>query len=186
LRTTGQKFGQDDANRLRRRRPQPGDKWLLDEVFLTINGERYYLWRAVDQDGNVLDILVQSRRNKKAAKKFFKKLLKGLQYVPRVIITDKLKSYAAAKREILPGVEHRQSRYFNNRCENSHRPTRERERRMQRFKSPGHAQRFLSAYGPIAQHFRPRRHLLSASEYRHEMWQRFESWAEVTGTERAA
>ena len=113
------KFGQDYANRLKRRRAQPGDKWHLDEVFLTINGERHYLWRAVDQDDNVLDILVQSRRNKHAAKKFFRKLLKGLQYVPRVIITDKLKSYGAAKREILPGVEHRQSCYLNNRCEHS-------------------------------------------------------------------
>jgi len=116
------KFGQDYANQLRHRRPQPGDKWHLDEMFLTINGERHYLWRAVDQDDHVLDILVQSRRNKHAAKKFFRQLLKGLQYVPRVIITDKLKSYGAAKREILPGVEHRQSRYLNNRCENSHRP----------------------------------------------------------------
>jgi putative transposase len=123
-----------------------------------INGQRHYLWRAVDQDDNVLDILVQSRRNKQAAKKFFRKLLKGLTYVPRVIITDKLKSYGVAKREMLPGVEHRQSRYLNNRCENSHRPTRQRERRMQGFKSAAHAQRFLSAYGPIAQHFRPRRH----------------------------
>jgi putative transposase len=158
----------------------------LDEVLLTINGKRHYLWRAVDQDDNVLDILVQRRRNKKAAKKFFKKLLKGLQYVPRVLITDKLKSYAAAKREVMPGVDHRPSRYLNNRCENSHRPTRERERRMQRFKSSGHAQRFLSAYGPIAQHVRPRRHLLSATEYRDEMRNRFASWAEITGTERAA
>ncbi len=153
---------------------------------MTINGERHYLWRAVDQDDNVLDILVQSRRNKKAAKKFFRKLLKGLQYVPRVVITDKLKSYGAAKREILPGVEHRQSRYLNNRCENSHRPTRQRERRMQGFKSAGHAQRFLSAFGPIFQHFRPRRHLLSASEYRDEMRNRFESWGEITGTKRLA
>src|SRR5918996_3527540 len=161
------KFGQAYANQLRRRPPRPGDKWHLDAVFLTINGARHYLWRAVDQDGHVLDILVQSRRNKHAAKKFFRKLLKGLTYVPRVLITDKLKSYGAAKREILPGVEHRQSRYLNNRCENSHRPTRQRERRMQRFKSPGHAQRFLSAYGPIAQHFRPRRHLLSASRTPH-------------------
>ena len=111
----------------------------IDEVFLTINGERHYLWRAVDQDDNVLDILVQSRRNKQAAKKFFRKLLKGLRYVPRVVITDKLKSYGAAKREILPGVEHRQSRYLNNRCENSHRPTRQWEHRMQGFKSAGHA-----------------------------------------------
>jgi len=163
------KFGQQYANQLRRQRPKPGDKWHLDEVFLTINGKRHYLWRAVDQDDNVLDILVQSRRNTKAAKKFFRKLLKGLTYVPRVIITDKLTSYGAAKREMLPGVEHRQSRYLTNRCENSHRPTRQRERRMQGFKSPSHAQRFLSAYGPIAQHFRPRRHLLSASEYRQEM-----------------
>ena len=116
------KFGQDYANQLKRRRAQPGDKWHLDEVFLTINGKRHYLWRAVDQDDHVLDILVQSRRNKQAAKKFFRKLLKGLQYVPRVIITDKLKSYGAAKREILPGVEHRQRRYLNNRAENSHQP----------------------------------------------------------------
>ncbi len=101
-------FGQSYANELRRRRPRCGDKWHLDEVYLKINGKTHYLWRTVDQDGNVLDILVQSRRNKKAAKRFFRKLLKGLQYVPRVIITDKLKSYSAAKREILPGVEHRQ------------------------------------------------------------------------------
>ena len=180
------KFGQDYANRLRRRRPRPGDKWHLDEVFLTINGQRHYLWRAVDQDDNVLDILVQSRRNKRVAKKFFRKLLKGLTYVPRVIITDKLKSYGAAKREILPGVEHRQSRYLNNRCETSHRPTRRRECRMQGFESAGHAQRFLSACGPMAQHCRPRRHRLSASEYRQEMRNRFESWAEMTGMEQAA
>jgi putative transposase len=113
------KFGQQYANPLRRRRPRPGDKWQMDEVFLTIKGERHYLWRAVDQDGNVLDILVQRRRNKQAAKKFFRKLLKGLTYVPRVIITDKLKSYGAAKRELLPGVEPRQRRYLDNRAENS-------------------------------------------------------------------
>ena len=102
------KFGQTYANELRRRRPRCGDIWHMDEVYLKINGKTHYLWRAVDQDGTVLDILVQSRRNKQAAKRFFQKLLKGLQYVPRVIITDKLKSYGAAKREILPGVEHRQ------------------------------------------------------------------------------
>src|SRR5919109_287621 len=166
------KFGQDDAHQLKRRRAQPGDTWHLDEVFLTSNGKRHYWWRAVDQDDNVRDILVQSRRNTQAAKKFFRKLLKGLHYVPRVLITDKLKSSGAAKRAILPGVEHRQSRYLNNRCENSHRPTRQREQRMQGFKSAGHAQRFLAAYGPIAQHFRPRRHRFSAPEYRQEMRQR--------------
>jgi putative transposase len=134
-------------------------------MVLTITGERHYLWRAVDQDGTVLDLVVQRRRNKRAAKKCFRKLLKGLTYIPRVIVTDKLKSYGAAKREILPGVDHRQHRYLNNRAENSPQPTRQREQRMQRFKSPGHAQRFLSAYSPIAQHFRPRRHRFSASAY---------------------
>src|SRR5262245_52279218 len=176
------KFGQAYANALRRRRPRPGDKWHLDEVFITINKERHYLWRAVDQDGVELDILVQRRRNKQAAKKFFRKLLKGCQYVPRVLITDKLKSYGAAKRELLPGVEHRQHRYLNNRAENSHQPTRQRERRMQGFKSPGHAQRFLAAYGLIAQHFRPRRHRLPAPAYRQVTAQRFQMWHEVTGT----
>jgi putative transposase len=107
------KFGQTYANRLRRRRPRPGDKWHLDEVFLTIKKERHYLWRAVDQDGHVLDILMQRRRDKHAAKKFFRKLLKGLTYVPRVISTDQLASYSAAKREILPSVEHRQHRYLS-------------------------------------------------------------------------
>jgi putative transposase len=158
----------------------------LGEVFLIIRGEQHYLWRAVDQEGNILDILVQRRRDQKAAKKFFRELLKSLTYVPRVIITDKLKSYDAAKREILPGVEHRQHRYLNNRAENSHQPTRQREQRMQRFKSPGHAQRFLSAYGPIASHFRPRRHRLSAPAYRQERGHRFQVWQEVTGLAPAA
>src|SRR5262245_14504541 len=179
------KFGQDYANQLKHRRAQPGDKWHLDEVFLTINRKRHYLWRAVDQDDNVLDILVQSRRNKQAAKTFCRMLLKGLQYVPRVIITEKLQSDSAAKREILPGVAHRQRRYLNNRCAHAHRPTRQREYRMQGLQSVGHAQRLLSAYGPIAQHCRPRRHLLSALAYREEMRNRFESGAAITGSKRA-
>ncbi len=173
------KFGQSYANELRRR-PRCGDKWHLDEVFLTIRGQRKYLWRAVDQDGNVLDILVQSHRNKKAAKRFFRKLLKGLHYVPRVIITDKLKSYGTAKREILPGVGHRQHKGLNNRAENSHQPTRLREKKMRKFKSAKHAQRFLSAFGPISQHFQPRRHRLSAREYRAILQGRFQTWKEVT------
>jgi putative transposase len=105
-------------------RPRAGDTWHLDEVFLTIHGERHYLWRAVDQEGNILDILVQRRRDKQAAKRFFRKLLKDLTYVPRVIVTDQLGSYGAAKRELLPGVEHLQHRYLNNLAENSHQPTR--------------------------------------------------------------
>ncbi len=180
------KFGQEYANRLRRRRAQPGDKWHLDEVFLKINGTRHYLWRAVDHDGNVLDILVQSRRNKMAAKTFFRKLLKGCTYVPRVLITDKLASYGAATREVLPSVEHRQSRYLNNRAENSHQPTRTREHAMQCFKSSGHAQRFLSAFGLIRAHFCPRRHRLRTEEYRRERVHRFQVWNEVTGTQMVA
>jgi putative transposase len=164
--------------------------WMLrslsHEVFLTIHGERHYLWRAVDQDGTVLDILVQRRRDKAAAKKFFRKLLKGLTYVPRVIVTDKLKSYSAAKREVLPSVEHLQHRYLNNRAENSHQPTRQREQRMQGFKSPGQAQRFLAAYGPIAQHFRPRRHRFSTPASRQERTQRFQTWRQITDTALAA
>ena len=180
------KFGQGYANQLRRQRPRPGDKWHLDEVCLAIHGERHYLGRAADQEGNVLDILVQRRRDKTAAKKFFRKLLKGCRYVPRVIVTDQLKSYEAAKREVLPSVEHRQHRYLNNRAENSHQPTRRRERTMRRFKSAAHAQRFLAAYGSIITHFRPRRHGLPVCDYRSEMIQRFQIWREITGTALAA
>ena len=155
-------------------------KWHMDEVFLTIKGKHHYLWRAVDQDGNVLDILVQRRRDKQAARKCFRKLLKGLTYVPRVLITDKLKSYAAAKREIRPGVEHRQHRYLNNRAENSHQPTRQPERTMRGFKSPGHAQRFLATQRPIRDHFCPRRDRLSAEHYRIIRQERLAVWNTVT------
>ena len=173
------KFGQTYANQLRRKSPRPGDQWHLDEVFLKINGRLHYLWRAVDQDGDVLDILVQSKRNKKAAKKFFRKLLSRLRYVPRVLITDKLKSYAAAKAEVLPSVGHQQQKYQNNRAENSHQPTRLREKVMRGFKSSGHAQRFLSAFGVITSHFRVGRHLYGASAYRAVMKLRFADWQEA-------
>src|SRR6266498_334504 len=175
------KFGQHSANQLRRRRAQTGDKWHLDEVFLTINGKHHSLWRAVDQQGNVLDILVQSRRNKAAAKQFLRKLLKGCQYVPRVLITDKLGSYAAAKKDVLPSVEHRQHKCLNNRAENSHQRTRQRERTMRRFKSAGHAQRFLAAQGPRREHFCPRRHRLAAQHDREAMQERFVVWNTITG-----
>ena len=181
-----EKFGQAYANGLRRRRARPGDKWHLDEVFVKINGTIHYLWRAVDQDGNVLDVLVQSRRNGEAAKRFFGKLLKGLQYVPRVLVTDKLASYGVAHRELMPSVTHRQSKYLNNRAENSHQPTRQRERAMKRFKSARHAQQFLSAFSGISPHFRPRRHRLSAAGWRTEMVERFTVWDEVTALDSAA
>src|ERR1700710_2780688 len=151
------KFAATFADRLRRRRPRPGDKWYMDEVFIRTQGVQHYLWRAVDQDGVVLDILVQARRDGQAAKRFFKRLLTGLQYGPRVIVTDKLRSYGVAQRQMLPGVEHRQSRYLNNRAENSHRPTRRRERQMQQFKSSRHAQDFLSAHAFRHCQLNPRR-----------------------------
>ena len=173
------KFGQTYANSLRRRHPRPGDRWHLDEVFLRVNGRVHYLWRAVDQDGEVLDILVQSLRDKQAATKFFRKLLKGLQYVPRIIITDQLKSYRAAKAEVLPGVEHQQGKGLNSRAENSHQPTRLREKVMRRFKSAGQVQRFLSAFGVITSHFRPGRHLYTAAGYREVMQSRFATWSEL-------
>jgi putative transposase len=175
------KFGQQYANSLRRRRPRPGDKWHLDEVFIKINGRRKYLWRAVDQDGDVLDILVQNRRDKAAARRFFRWLMQTTDAVPRVVVTDKLRSYGAAHREVMPSVEHRSHKGLNNRAENSHQPTRQRERAMKGFRSAGGAQRFLSAFSGISPHFRPRRHLLTAAEHRLEMTVRFTVWDHVTG-----
>ena len=181
----GLRFGRLFANTLGRRRPTPGDKWHLDEVFIRIRGKQHHLWRAIDQDGHVLDILVQSRRNTKAAMRFFRKLLCSSQYVPRVIVTDKLRSYAAAKRRILLGVEHRQSRHLDYRIEVSHQPTRRRERQMQRFKSPRHAQRFASTHSRIHNHFQFRRHRLTASEHRAARDVAFQVWRDVVSTEDA-
>jgi putative transposase len=157
VRQWGPTLGREIANGIRRRWPQGGDKWHLDEMVVTIAGTKHYLWRAVDQDGFVLDVLIQSRRNTKAAKRLLRKLLKKQRRAPRVMVTDKLKSYAAAKREIMPGVEHRQHKGLNNRAENSHQPTRRRERQMKRFKSARHVQRFVAIHDPIANlfHFPP-------------------------------
>ncbi len=173
--------GQPSVNALRRRCPRPGDKWHLDEVFITINDERKYLRRAVDQNGNVLDILVQNRRNKATARRFFRRLLKGIGAVPKVIVTDRLRSYGAAHREVMPSVEHRFHKGLNNRAENSRQPTRQRERAMKGFRSTGGAQRFLAALSGISPHLRPRRHLMTATEYRTEMTTRFAIRDEITG-----
>ena len=180
------KFGASFADRLRRHRPRPGDKWHLDEVFIRIQGVQHYLWRAVDQNGVVLDILVQARRDANAAKRFLKHLLHGLQYKPRRLVTDGLRSYGVAQRATMPDVRHRTSRYLNNRAENSHRPTRRRERQMQRFKSASQAQRFLSAHAMIYDHFRPRRHLMSAAGYRRVRAKAFRIWRQETCVHRAA
>jgi putative transposase len=184
-----QKFGQRFAGGLRRRRARPGDKWhidemqlrIIDEMQLRINGSRHWLWRAVDQDGVVLDILVQQRRNQAAAKAVLRRLVAGQGYRPRVVSTDKLASYPPALRRVLPGAEHRRHKGLNNRAENSHRPIRRRERVLQRFKSPAHAQQFLDPFGPICDHFRPRRHLLPAPAYHQLLLTRFVAWRAVTG-----
>src|SRR5947208_3369914 len=136
------------------------------QVCLMIRGTKHWLWRAVDQDGVVLDVLVQSRRDKKAAKRLLRKLLKKQCRAPRVLITDKLASYSAAKADVMPSVEHRRHKGLNNRAENSHQPTRRRERQMKRFKSPGQAQRFLSAHEQINNLFCLRPDHLPARKYR--------------------
>jgi putative transposase len=179
------RFGSQYAAALRRRRPAAGDKWHLDEMFVKVNGVRHYLWRAVDQDGTVLDILLQSRRDAKAAKRFMAKLMKKQRQVPRVLVTDKLRSYGAAHRKLMPSVEHRSHKGLNNRAENSHQPTRQRERAMKGFRSPRSAQKFLAAFSQISLHFRPRRHLMTAFGYRTEMRHRFTVWNQVTGVSAA-
>jgi putative transposase len=180
LRQWALKFGQGFANQVRRRLPATGDKWHLDEVVIIIAGRKHWLWRAVDQHGIVLDILVQSRRDAKAAKRLLRKLLKKQGTAPRVMITDKLASYAAAKRMVMPGVEHRQHKGLNNRAENSHQPTRRRDRIMKRFKSAEQAQRFLSAHDQVANLFR-RPANITAAAHRTARDQAFRVWAEVTG-----
>ncbi len=180
------KFGQVFANQTRRRLPAAGDKWHMDEVVLTIAGVKHWLWRAVDQNGVVLDILVQSRRDTRAAKRLLCKLLKRQCRPPRVMITDKLASYGVAKCQVMPSVEHRKHKGLNNRAENSHQPTRQRERQMKRFKSAGQAQRFLSAHDGINNLFQLRHYQVPATQYRATRTQAFQVWAAVTGVAASA
>ena len=181
LRQWGCKFGQAFANGIRRRLPRAGDKWHLDNVVLKINGVTHWLWRAVDQAGMVLDVLVQSRRDKQAAKRILSKLLKLQMRPPQVTLTDKLASYGAAKKEVMPSVEHLQNKGLNDRAENSHQPARRRERQMKRFKSAGQAQCLLSAHDRINNLFHLRRDHLSASEYRAARARAFEVWSGISG-----
>jgi putative transposase len=160
------RFGPVYANRLRKRSGPGGDHWFVDEVFARINGQLRYLYRAVDQDGQVLDILVQTRRNRKAAARFFRRLLKQQGRAPRRLMTDKLRSYAPAHREVMPDTIHDTRQYANNRAKVSHEPTRLQERKMRRFKSIGHAQHFLSVHGAMENLFVIPRHLLRAKYYR--------------------
>jgi len=174
------KFGPDYARRLKKKQGRLGDTWYLDELFVRINGQQQYLWRAVDQDGDVIDILLQSRRDQRAAERFLRRLLRGQGKQPFRIITDKLKSYAAASRTILPGVTHDTQQYANNRAEISHQPTRMRERQMRRFKSSWQAQRFLSLHGVVRNLFCVARHLLRSTHHRLLRSRSFEVWRSVT------
>src|SRR5919199_2212944 len=176
VRQWARKFGQDFANQIRRRLPRAGDKWHLDEVCLRIGGKRHWLWRAVDQGGVVLDILVQERRDQAAAERFLRHVLRSCEYEPRVVITDKLASCVPAIRRVLPHTEHRRHKRLNNRAENSHLPTRKRERVLQRFKSAEHAQPFLNPFSAVCNHFRLRRHRLAASIYRQIRSERHAIW----------
>src|ERR671929_86441 len=179
-------FGPRYATDLRRRRAQPGDKWHLDEVLLKIKGKRHWLWRAVDQHGVVLDILVQQHRDQHAAEAFLRRVLAAAGSQPRVVITDKLASYPPAIRRVLPSTEHRRHKGLNNRAENSHQPTRQRERVMRRFKSPEQAQRFLLPFGAVGDHFRTGRYRTPAAARRQLLADRRRTWREVVGLPAAA
>ena len=174
-------FGPMIAANLRKRRARPHSTWHLDEVYLKIDGRMVYLWRAVDAEGEVLDVLVQSRRDKHAALKLMRKLLKKYGFVPDRIITDDLRSYGAAAREI--GIEnrHERGRWKNNRAENSHQPTRRRERKMQGFKSPGSAQRFLSSHAAVYNTFNVQRHLATRQTHRTLRSEAMRTWRDAVG-----
>ena len=170
------KFGRNYAGRLRSRHIGYGDTFYIDEIFVKINGKQQYLWRAVDQEGDVIDVFLQSRRDGAAAKRFFKRLLRIQCEAPRQIVTDKLRSYGVAHRELMPNTTHNTARYANNRAELSHQPTRVRERGMRRFKSTAQAQRFLTIHAAVYNLFNLGRHLVSAEHYRELRTDAFGQW----------
>ena len=173
------KFGTKDAASIRRDRPAPSEKWHLDKVVIPIRVRKFWLWRAIDSNGDVLDILVQSRRNPRPTKRLFRKLF--IQYGrPRAVITDKLGSDSAALKSLAPGIGHRRHKGLNNRSEGSHRSTQRREKIMARFKSPGQAQLFLSVRDQVQTVFRPRRHKLSAPAYRQSRSDAHSIWNDIT------
>jgi putative transposase len=184
IRVWCQRLGTQIAAKIRRDRPAPADKWHLDEVVISIRGRKHWLWRVVDANGDVLEILMQSRRNTHAAKRFLMKMIKRWG-VPRVLVTDKLRSYGVAVHDLCPSVNHRFHKGFKNQSEPSHRHTRRREKIMGRFKSPRQAQRFLSVHDQAATIFRPKRHRLSAAPYRQYRADAFNLWnnyaAEMAG-----
>ena len=174
------KFGPRYGRVLKRGEGRFGEDGYCGEVFISINAERLYLWRAVDQDGHGLDILVQPRRDRAAGERFFRKILKGQGTAPRRVVTDGLRSYARAIRNVPPMAQHDTAKYANNRAENSHQPTRRREREMQRFKSRYRAQRFLSLHARVNNLFRYGRHAMSAKNHRAFRSKAFAIWSQVT------
>ena len=170
------KFGPQYARRLKHRHPGYGEPFYIDEVFVKIRGQQQYLWRAVDQDGEVVDVFLQSRRDGAAVKRFFKRLIRNHGSEPRKIVTDKLRSYGVAHREVIPETIHDTSQYANNRAELSHQPTRVRERGMRRFKSMQQAQRFLSIHAAVYNLFNLGRHLVSAKHFHQLRENAFTSW----------
>ena len=174
------KFGPLFARELRRRRHRPTSHWHLDEMAVLIGGKQFWLWRAVDDEGEVLDLLVQRRRDKDAAVKLMRKLLKKQGFAPEVLVTDKLRSYGAAKAVLGLSARHEQGLRKNNRAENSHQPVRRRERKMQRFKSPGSAQRFLSTHAAVQNTFNVQRHLTSRTTFRVLREKAFQTWRAAT------
>jgi putative transposase len=174
------KFGPAIAAKLRRIRPKPSNHWHLDEMVVTINGKRHWLWRAVDNEGEVLDFLVQPRRNAKAAKKLMKKLLKKQGFLPTRIVTDRLRSYTAAFRSLGLSAVHDRGLHANNRAENSHLPVRRREHKQQRFKSPGSAQRFLAVHAATYNTFYHQRHLLNRTTYKDLRARSFNAWTHAS------
>ncbi|EKF39803.1 IS6 family transposase (plasmid) [Nitratireductor rhodophyticola] len=180
IRRWGRKFGPDYTGRLRRKQPDRNDIWYLDEVAITIAGKKHWLWRAVDQDGYVLDEIVQTRRNTKAAKRLLTRLLKKQGLAPKRMITDKLRSYGTAKRQVMPQIEHRSHKGLNNRAENSHVPLRKRERSMQGFRSPGSLQHFISIFSAFRNLFVPPRSQRSALGIRTHRLRAMAEWNAVT------
>ena len=174
------KFGPKYSRRLKRKHQGFGDTFYIDEVFIKIRGKQHYLWRAVDQDGEVVDVFLQARRDGNAAKRFFRRLLRSHGGEPRKIVTDKLRSYGVAHRELFPEAIHDTSQYANNRAEQSHEPTRVRERGMRRFKSVGQAQRFLGTHAAVYNLFNLGRHLIGAEHYRNLRISAFSEWSRVT------
>jgi putative transposase len=182
IRAWCQKFGAEYSKRLRKCRGPVGDTWHLDEVYLKIDGRNQYLWRAVDQEGEAIDVLAQSQRDSRTAERFFRKILRVEGASPRRVITHHLGSYGVAMKKLMPGVEHTKDKGANNRAENSHQPTRQRERRRNRFRSAGSAQRFLSGFSTINNHFRNCRHTLSASNHRLVITKRLAEWSQICGS----